>query len=167
MHQFVGTWGTAFLAAFAVISVAEALQIFHLASSTRWAYWILTETPYYPVQILVAFHVGWDTMGQLRVGSTVPIAHLRLHDRDHPFAPPELCSASPAQWTVTNFSLVRLGMSASRSLHRSGGVDDAALCFHFLCDSCSNRFAQGDALLIGCLVRIQRSASSSATHGVS
>lgn len=59
LHQFVGTLGTAFLTALALLSVAEALQIFRVASSMRWAHWILTETPYYPLQILVAFYLGW------------------------------------------------------------------------------------------------------------
>jgi len=59
LHQFVGTLGTAFLAAFALVSLAETGQILHLSSSARWAYWILTETPYYPVQIALAFYLGW------------------------------------------------------------------------------------------------------------
>src|SRR5689334_10729931 len=58
-HQFMGTYGTAFLAAFAGTSVYELLRMFNRHASMRFVHWILTGTPYYPVQIALAVYIGW------------------------------------------------------------------------------------------------------------
>jgi hypothetical protein len=60
LHQFVGTYGTLFLAAFASFSLQESLALLHLHVSLRFVHWILTETPYFPIQIAVAFYLGWS-----------------------------------------------------------------------------------------------------------
>src|SRR5271163_1204193 len=59
-HQFVGTWGIAFFAAFALGSLFDLVPNFVVwKSSMRFFHWILTENPFYPVQIIAGFYVGW------------------------------------------------------------------------------------------------------------
>ena len=58
--QIVGTWGIAFFAAFALFSLLDVTP--HSAEwkrSIRFVHWLLTENPFYPVQILTALYVGW------------------------------------------------------------------------------------------------------------
>jgi hypothetical protein len=60
-HQFVGTWGIAFLAAFGLTSFVQALTpIGGLGPhSMRLVHWLLTENPFYPVQIATGLYFGW------------------------------------------------------------------------------------------------------------
>jgi hypothetical protein len=60
VHQIVGTWGIAFFAAFALFSFFDVIPDFvGWKRSMRFVHWILTEIPFYPVQILTALYVGW------------------------------------------------------------------------------------------------------------
>jgi hypothetical protein len=60
VHQIVGTWGIAFLAAFGLTSLFDVIP-----DSASWkpsmhlAYWLLTENPFYPVQIVAGLYLGW------------------------------------------------------------------------------------------------------------
>jgi hypothetical protein len=59
-HQFVGTWGIAFLAAFGLFSLFDVLPNFaNWKPSLRPVHWVLTENPFYPVQIIVGLYLGW------------------------------------------------------------------------------------------------------------
>jgi len=59
-HQFVGTWGIAFLAAFGLSSLFDVLPDIHgWKPSMRFVHWLLTENPFYPVQILTGLYFGW------------------------------------------------------------------------------------------------------------
>jgi hypothetical protein len=58
-HQFMGTLGTAFLAAFALESIYDLPKLFNADFSMRPVHWLLTENPYYPVQIILGFYLGW------------------------------------------------------------------------------------------------------------
>jgi hypothetical protein len=59
-HQFVGTWGIAFLAAFGLFSLFDVLSNFaNWKPSLRFVHWVLTENPFYPVQIVVGLYFGW------------------------------------------------------------------------------------------------------------
>jgi hypothetical protein len=59
-HQFVGTWGIAFLAAFGLFASFDMLpNIANRKPSSRSAHWVLTENPFYPVQIVVGLCFGW------------------------------------------------------------------------------------------------------------
>ena len=59
-HQFVGTWGIAFLAAFGLFSLFGGFRdIARAKPSMRFVHWLLTENPFYPVQILTGFYFGW------------------------------------------------------------------------------------------------------------
>lgn len=62
-HQLLGTYAIAFLAALVTISTFEMAHLVFPRVSTHYAYWVLTGTPYYPVQIVLAFSLGW-TMGR-------------------------------------------------------------------------------------------------------
>jgi len=59
-HQIVGTWGIGFLAALSLTSLFDAIP-----DSASWkpsmhaAYWLLTENPFYPVQIVAGLYFGW------------------------------------------------------------------------------------------------------------
>lgn len=59
-HQFVGTWGIAFLAAFGLFASFDMLpNIANWKPSSRSVHWVLTENPFYPVQIVVGLCFGW------------------------------------------------------------------------------------------------------------
>jgi hypothetical protein len=58
-HQFISTWGIVVLAALAATSVHELLGLFRLHPPIHYLYWILTENPYYPVQIAFGLYLGW------------------------------------------------------------------------------------------------------------
>jgi len=59
-HQFVGTWGIAFLAAFGLFSLFDVLPNFaNWRPSLRFVHWLLTENPFYPVQIATGLYFGW------------------------------------------------------------------------------------------------------------
>jgi len=60
LHQFIGTWGIAFLAAFGVFGLFDFLAaISPWKPSMRFVHWILTENPFYPVQIVAGLYFGW------------------------------------------------------------------------------------------------------------
>src|ERR1700730_2592864 len=58
MQQVIGTWGTAFVAYFLGVSLLDLLGQFGWHPPMRNLYWILTETPYYPVQIALGLYFG-------------------------------------------------------------------------------------------------------------
>jgi len=60
LHQFIGTWGIAFLAAFGLFELFDLLTtISPWKLSLRFVHWTLTENPFYPVQIVVGVYFGW------------------------------------------------------------------------------------------------------------
>ena len=59
LHQLVAAYGTAVLAASAGYSLFEFLGLFSKKISMRPMQWILTETPYFPVQIALGLYLGW------------------------------------------------------------------------------------------------------------
>src|SRR5713101_4514389 len=60
VHQIMGTWGIAFLASFGLFSLFDAIP-----DSAGWkppmhfVHWILTENPFYPVQIVAGLYLRW------------------------------------------------------------------------------------------------------------
>jgi hypothetical protein len=59
MHQLIAHWGIAFFSAFALFSVFDWLGDFGWHLSLHPVHWILTQNPYYPVQIAVGLYLGW------------------------------------------------------------------------------------------------------------
>ena len=60
LHQFVGTWGVAFLAGFGLSSLFDVLPAFgRWKPSMRFVHWVLTENPFYPIQIVAGLYFGW------------------------------------------------------------------------------------------------------------
>ncbi len=60
LHQFVGTWGVAFLAGFGLSSLFDVSPDFgRWKPSMRFVHWVLTENPFYPVQIVAGLYFGW------------------------------------------------------------------------------------------------------------
>jgi hypothetical protein len=60
VHQFLGTWGIAFVAAFGLFSLFDLLPNFgDWKPSARFVHWLLTENSFYPVQIVAGLYVGW------------------------------------------------------------------------------------------------------------
>ena len=59
MHQLLGTWGIALFAYFLGSSVFELFGLFGRSYSMRPLHWILTETPFFPVQIALGLYFGW------------------------------------------------------------------------------------------------------------
>jgi hypothetical protein len=56
----VGTWGIALFAAFALASLLDFVpQSSPWQPTMRFFHWILTENPFYPVQIFTGLYVGW------------------------------------------------------------------------------------------------------------
>ena len=59
-HQLLGAWGIAYLAAFGLFSLFDMLpDTAGLKPSMHTLHWLLTENPFYPVQILTGFYFGW------------------------------------------------------------------------------------------------------------
>lgn len=59
-HQVVGTWGIAFLAAFGLFGLFDVLTaISPWKPSMHVVHWVLTENPFYPLQILAGSYFGW------------------------------------------------------------------------------------------------------------
>jgi FtsH-binding integral membrane protein len=58
-HQLVGTLGVAFFAYYLGSAVFELLGLFGRSYSMRPVHWILTETPFFPIQIVVGLYLGW------------------------------------------------------------------------------------------------------------
>lgn len=71
LNQFVGTWGVGLLAYYLGDMVFESLARFDQSLSLRPLYWILTETPYFPVQIALGLYFGWMMGRRLRQKSMV------------------------------------------------------------------------------------------------
>jgi hypothetical protein len=60
LHQVIGTWGIAFLAAFGLFESFDLLAtISPWKPSVRFVHWILTENPFYPVQVITGLYFGW------------------------------------------------------------------------------------------------------------
>jgi hypothetical protein len=59
IHQFVGTLGIAFFAYFLGSSIFELPSLFGRTYSMRSLHWILTENPFFPVQIALGLYFGW------------------------------------------------------------------------------------------------------------
>jgi hypothetical protein len=59
-HQVAATFGVAIFAYLLGISVFDIVAIFTNAHSMRPLHYILTETPYFPVQIALGFWSGWS-----------------------------------------------------------------------------------------------------------
>ena len=58
-HQVVGTWGIAFLAAFGLFELFDVLTaISPWKPSMHVGHWVLTENPFYPVQIFAGLYFG-------------------------------------------------------------------------------------------------------------
>lgn len=58
VHQLIGTYGIAFATPYVVASVYDVLRLFGRLYSARSMYFILTGTPFFPVQILFAALIG-------------------------------------------------------------------------------------------------------------
>jgi hypothetical protein len=56
----IGTVGIDILAGFLVAYVFDALQFFGMQLPHKTMFWILTGTPYYPVQIGLGLLLGWS-----------------------------------------------------------------------------------------------------------
>jgi hypothetical protein len=71
MHQFIGTWGIAFFAALALTTTFDGLAAFGWHSPMRYVHWVLTQNPYYPVQISLGLYFGWRLSRRFRHKSMV------------------------------------------------------------------------------------------------
>jgi hypothetical protein len=59
LHQIMGTYGVSFVASYIGTIAFELIGYFDRSFSMRSIHWILTETPYFPVQICFGFYCGW------------------------------------------------------------------------------------------------------------
>lgn len=66
IHQLFGMWGIALLAYYLGDCVFEFLRLFNLQYSMRSLHWILTETPFFPVQIALGLYFGWMLSHRLK-----------------------------------------------------------------------------------------------------
>jgi hypothetical protein len=60
LHQFIGTVGIGIFAGFLVAYVFDVLRLFGMHFPQKVMFWILTGTPYYPVQIGLGLLLGWS-----------------------------------------------------------------------------------------------------------
>jgi hypothetical protein len=66
MHQVVATWCVFFLAPCAVAIFAGWVHLFGWTITQHDSGWILSGTPYYPVQVCLALFLGWSLGGWLQ-----------------------------------------------------------------------------------------------------
>jgi hypothetical protein len=71
MHQLISTEGVVVFAAILGTTMFEILRQVGLPVQMRFVHWILTETPYFPVQIGLGFFWGWLLGRRFRHGSMV------------------------------------------------------------------------------------------------
>jgi hypothetical protein len=69
LHQFISTWGVGIVAPWMIVLVAPLLKLFGWTIYMTQFHWILTETPYFPVQIVFALFLGFLLGRYLRHGS--------------------------------------------------------------------------------------------------
>jgi hypothetical protein len=65
-HQVGGTFGVAVFAYLVGISIFRFVALFGIAHSTRTLHHLLTELPYFPVQIAVGLWCGWGLARRFR-----------------------------------------------------------------------------------------------------
>ena len=59
LHQFIGTMGIIILATYLTAYFGDVLQLFGEPLPMKTIHWILTGTPYYPVQFGLGLSLGW------------------------------------------------------------------------------------------------------------
>jgi hypothetical protein len=59
LHQYIATLGIDILAGFMTGYIFDVLHLFGRTFPQKTMFWILTGTPYYPVQIVLGLLVGW------------------------------------------------------------------------------------------------------------
>ncbi len=59
LHQLLSPYGLVAFSAFLTIEAASMVHAWYPAITTKTASWILTETPYFPVQVIVALQGGF------------------------------------------------------------------------------------------------------------
>ena len=59
LHQIMATYGVALLASYLGTIAFDLISSFYRPFSMRSIHWILTETPYFPVQICFGLYCGW------------------------------------------------------------------------------------------------------------
>jgi hypothetical protein len=62
----MGTWGIAAVSAYILLTIADGLGTAWHLGWMHYAHWILTENPYYPIQILLGFYFGWTLYRRYR-----------------------------------------------------------------------------------------------------
>ena len=65
LHQFIGTLGIIILAAYLTAYLFDVARLFGKPFPPGTMYWILTGTPYYPVQIGLGLLLGWLIGGRV------------------------------------------------------------------------------------------------------
>src|SRR5215831_12394554 len=65
-HQLVGTWGVAIFAYFLGTSIWSLWDLFAQTHSKRPLHWVLTETPFFPIQICLSTYFGWSLARRFR-----------------------------------------------------------------------------------------------------
>jgi hypothetical protein len=59
LHQFIGYFGIVILASYMTAYVFDVLHLLGRPYSSRAMYWILSGTPYFPVQVGLGLTLGW------------------------------------------------------------------------------------------------------------
>src|ERR1700719_2502345 len=145
LHQFIGTWGIAFLAAFGLFELFDLLAtISPWKPTVRFVHWILTENPFYPVQIVAGLYFGWLIGRRLQHRCMLWIWIFPLAILAYAFAATPL--VSPYASMLLRPDSVRVGLSATGTLHRPITYYHAVLC---VCGLFSRRIAGAKRLRKG------------------
>lgn len=65
LHQVMGTYGSLFVAAYVMYALLDLQAVLHLGASKIFFQNLLTENPFYPLQILTALCLGWGIQRRL------------------------------------------------------------------------------------------------------
>jgi hypothetical protein len=66
MHQFIGTFGIGILAPWLVAASFDFLAFFGWRAPQKYTYLIVTENPYFPIQIGLGLFIGWRLSRRFR-----------------------------------------------------------------------------------------------------
>jgi hypothetical protein len=72
-HQFIGSLGVVYLSTFIVSmfggSLTTIYELFGHSFSAQPLHWIMTETPYFPIQVAIGMGLGWTLYRRLHHSS--------------------------------------------------------------------------------------------------
>lgn len=116
LHQFIGMYGIPYTAPLVFSLAFKTLYLFGHSYPNRSFYFIISETPYFPVQIIFALILGWLLGRALRHRSMIWVWVLPLAILCYSLAAarvliPTSVLVRPGVFPISVLALLRMGLS--------------------------------------------------------